>query len=235
MESVAERIAFVRSRIAAAAARVGRDPASVRLIAVGKGHPASLLAEAAAAGCIDLGENYVQEMLAKMEALGPSPLRWHMIGPLQRNKVRQVVGRIALLHTLDGPELASELERRGAAQGVVTEVLCQVDIAGETQKSGVAPENLGPLLEAAAGCAHLKIRGLMTLPPFADDPEETRPHFRSLRKLRDEMADRFPALDLSDLSMGMSGDFEVAVEEGATWVRIGTTIFGERPLKETKP
>ena len=232
MGSVAERITTVRARIAAAAKRVGRDPASVHLVAVGKGHPPHLLAEATAAGCIDLGENYVQEMLAKMESLGPSPIRWHLIGPLQRNKVRQVVGRIALVHTLDSPELAAEIERRGAARGVVTEVLCQVNIAGETQKNGIAPEDLGRLLEAVA--VLLRVRGLMTLPPWEDDPEKVRPHFRALRRLRDEMASRFPSLDLRDLSMGMSADFEVAIEEGATWVRVGTTIFGERPPKETR-
>lgn len=230
--SIAERLAAVRGRIVSAARRAGRDPATVRLVAVSKGHPPDRIADAAAAGCVDIGENYVQELLRKAEALADLPLRWHLIGPLQRNKARHVVGRISLLHTLDSPELAAELEKRAAARSVTLDVLCQVNVAGEAQKSGVAPAGLLSLLDALRETPHLSVRGLTTIPPLADDPEASRPHFRTLRELRDDMARRDSALELPELSMGMSADLEVAIEEGATLVRVGTAIFGERAPKE---
>jgi pyridoxal phosphate enzyme (YggS family) len=231
MAGVAESLAAVRSRIAQAARRIGREPGEVRLVAVSKGQPAELIAEAVAAGCEDLGENYVQELVAKQEAV-PAPVRWHFIGPLQRNKARQVVGRIALLHSLDSADLAVELEKRAAARGALLEVLCQVNVAKEPQKHGVLPEAVEDLLEVAQRQPHLVVRGLMTIPPAAPEAEASRMHFRALRFLRDVLRARYPALDLLELSMGMTGDFEVAVEEGATLVRIGTAIFGERPKRE---
>ena len=229
MSAVAGNLAAVKERIGAAARRVGRDPADVHLLAVSKGHLASRLREAVAAGQSDLGENYVQELAGKIDALDGENVRWHMIGPLQRNKVRHVAGRIAMLHTLDSPELARELQKRLLAAGATLDVLCQVDVGKEPQKHGTTPEALPSLIGESPSWPRLRVRGLMTMAPFFDEPERARPFFVALRTLRDEMTTRFPSLPLRDLSMGMSGDYEVAIEEGATMVRVGTAIFGERP------
>lgn len=228
MRDVAAELHAVRERIARATQRAGRPAESVRLIAVSKGHSAEHLRRGIEAGCADLGENYVQELVGKLDALADAPVRWHLIGPLQRNKVRHVAARIAMLHTLDSAPLAQELEKRCAAANVTLDVLCQVNVGEEPQKHGVRAEELPALLRAATACPHLRVRGLMTIPPFFDEPERARPLFRALRVLRDEACRAEPALCLDELSMGMSGDFEVAIEEGATLVRIGTAIFGER-------
>jgi hypothetical protein len=232
---VGPKLSAVRERIASAARRSGRAPTDVQLVAVTKGHDAGAILAAISAGCSDVGENYVQEMLAKMEAVAKEPgaaaLRWHLIGPLQRNKARHVVGRAALVHTLDSEALALEIDRRAAAAGVVQDVLIQVNVGGEAQKSGVEPALLEPLLGSVSRFERVRVRGLMTIPPLADEPDATRPHFRALAELRVAMQRRFVALELTELSMGMSSDFEAAIEEGATIVRVGSAIFGERPRR----
>jgi PLP dependent protein len=217
---IAERLAAVRDRVAAAAARAGR-PGTVTLVAVSKLHPAAAVRAAFAAGAVDLGENYVQELTAKRAELADLPLRWHFIGRLQRNKVRDVAGKVALIHGVDSLLLLQEIGKRAAAAGVVQDLLIQVNVAGEEQKGGVAPDELPALTAACAALPALRLRGLMTMPPLVDDPERNRPHFRALAALARAHA-------LAELSMGMSDDLEVAIEEGATLVRVGTAIFGAR-------
>ena len=220
--SVAERLEAVGERIATACARAGRDPASVTLVAVGKHHPAERIREAWEAGQRAFGENYVQELADKAAALADlDDVRWHFIGHLQRNKAKIIVAVGAVVETVDGVKLAEELDRRGAALGRVVPVLVQVNVGGEAQKSGCAPSELPALVERVRACAQLDLRGLMTVPPFDLDPEATRPLFAELASLG-------AAHRLKELSMGMSGDLEVAIEEGATIVRVGTAIFGPR-------
>jgi pyridoxal phosphate enzyme (YggS family) len=220
------QLAAVRARIAAAAARSGRPADAVRIVGVTKGHPLERVREAAAAGLLDLGENRVQEALAKQAAWPEAPVRWHLIGHLQRNKVRLVVGRFALIHSLDSVRLADALEAGGAAAAVVQPVLVEVNVAREPQKTGAAPEEAPALVAHAAGLPHLEVRGLMTIAPYDATDEEQHRVFGDLRALRDSLATS--AVGLADLSMGMSGDFEAAVQEGATMVRLGTILFGER-------
>jgi pyridoxal phosphate enzyme (YggS family) len=219
-------IAPVRARIAAAAARAGRSPDVVRIVAVTKGHPLERAREAAAAGLQDLGENRVQEALSKQAAWPDAAVRWHLIGHLQRNKTKLVVGRFVLVHSLDSRRLADALDAAAAAAGVVQDVLLEVNVGREPQKAGVLPEEAPALLGHATGLRHLAVRGLMTVAPFTDDVAVQRRTFRELRLLRDALATS--TLDLAVLSMGMSSDFEIAVEEGATMVRLGTVLFGER-------
>jgi PLP dependent protein len=221
---IAERWRAVRARVDAACARAGRDPSSVTVVAVAKRHPPEAIAAAAAAGAADIGENYAQELVAKQAAV-TAPVRWHYIGRLQRNKARMVAGQVALIHAVDSAELAVEIDRRAAA---VQPVLIAINVAGEDTKGGVAPDQAPALLAAMAGLARVRCDGLMTMPPPVDDPEQARPHFAALRALRDRLATAERPLPL--LSMGMSDDFEVAIAEGATHVRIGTAIFGERPV-----
>jgi hypothetical protein len=216
----------VRSRIAAAAARVGRSADAVRIVAVTKGQSLERAREAAAAGLADLGENRVQEALGKQAAWPDAPVRWHLIGHLQRNKVKLVVGRFVLIHSLDSARLADALDAAAAAAGVVQDVLIEVNVGREPQKTGVPPEEAPGLLAHAAALRHLAVRGLMTIAPYTDVAEVQRRVFRELRQLRDSLAT--VSMDLAVLSMGMSSDFEVAVEEGATMVRLGTVLFGER-------
>ncbi|MCC6995736.1 MAG: YggS family pyridoxal phosphate-dependent enzyme [Deltaproteobacteria bacterium] len=229
-EHVARGLDAVRERIARAARAAGRAPDAVRLIAVSKTMPGAAIRAAHAAGQRDFGENYAQELAGKLTELGDLPdLAWHFIGNLQRNKAKLVVGR-ACIHTLDGTALADELERRAAAAGIArVDTLIEVNVGGEAQKSGVAPADLPTLLDALAGRPHLRVGGLMCIPPAATDPEASRPHFRALARLRDELS-RTPraGIDLGHLSMGMSVDLEAAIAEGATLVRVGTAIFGER-------
>jgi pyridoxal phosphate enzyme (YggS family) len=219
-------VAAVRARIAAAAARARRRPDEVTIVAVTKGHPLERAREAAAAGLLDLGENRVQEALAKRDAWPGAPVRWHLIGHLQRNKAKLAAGRFALIHSLDSVRLADALEAAAAAAGIVQEVLVEVNVAREPQKSGAAPEDAPELVRHAAALGHLRLRGLMAMAPYTADAGVQRRVFRRLRELRDRLAT--PELDLGVLSMGMSGDFEIAVEEGATMVRLGTILFGER-------
>ena len=226
------RAAEVSARIERAARRAGRDPSEVRLVAVSKTHPAALVREAASAtGLRDFGENRVQEAEAKIGELQEVPdLRWHLIGHLQPNKARRAVRLFDLIHTVDGAALAERLERICAEEGRARlEVLAQVDLAGESSKSGATVEELPSLFEVFGRSSHVQCRGLMILPPFFEEVERVRPFFRRLRELRDEWGARgaFGAAP-GELSMGMSHDYEAAIEEGATLVRVGTALFGER-------
>jgi len=226
--SIAANLQQINERIAAACARAGRDPKSVRLVAVSKTKPAAAIEAAAAAGQTLFGESYVQEFAAKLEEVR-SPVEWHFIGALQSNKVKYLRGRVALIHSVDRFSLAREIDRQWARLDRHADILLQVNLGGEESKSGTAESRLPELARRVAELPHLRVRGLMTLPPWAEDPEEVRPHFRRLAELARRLEDLdLPNLEMAELSMGMSHDFEVAVEEGATLVRVGTAIFGER-------
>ena len=229
--AIAEKLAVIHGSIAAAARRAGRDPAAVRLVAVSKTHPAAAVEEAARAGQRLFGENYVQEFAAKVREVR-EPVEWHFIGHLQSNKVRQIAGLVTLIHSVDRLSLAEEIDRQWARLGTAGEVLIQVNIAGEATKSGTSAEALLDLVRAVAALPHVRVRGLMTMPPFFDDPEAARPYFRELKRLADRIdAAAIPGVTMAELSMGMSGDYEAAVEEGATLVRIGTAVFGAREYR----
>jgi PLP dependent protein len=231
--TVASRLTDVRRRIAAAAASAGRDPSSVQLIAVSKTFPIDAIREAYAAGQRDFGENKVQEGLQKSATSADLPIRWHLLGHLQTNKARKAVSAFAVIQSVDGVELLQKLDRAAGESGRAPELLIQVDLAGEATKFGVPPGEVPRLLEAAAACRAARVVGLMTLPPIPDTPDDARPWFRRLRDLRDEwLAAGVPAPMLRELSMGMSGDFEVAIQEGATMVRVGTAIFGSRHVEQ---
>ncbi|MDX2094047.1 MAG: YggS family pyridoxal phosphate-dependent enzyme [Kofleriaceae bacterium] len=221
--SIATRWAEIRSRVDAACARAGRASSDVTIIAVSKTHPVGAVREALAAGATDFGENYAQELVDKRREL--SDVRWHFIGRLQRNKAKLVAGQVALVHAVDSVELAQELAKR--ANGVLQPVLLSVNLGGEETKGGVTAAQAEALARAVARVPGVRLDGLMTMPPPSDDPEASRPVFTQLRVLRDQLADALGA-PLPVLSMGMSGDFEVAIACGATHVRIGTAIFGER-------
>lgn len=231
-EVLRERWESVCVRLRDAVRVAGREPDDVTLVAVSKLHPASDIVAVAAAGQVDFGENYVQEALGKQQELAANPacaaIRWHCIGHVQSRKAKDVAGRFALIHTVDSLKLAQGLERHMADMGADQPVLIQVNVGEEAQKSGVAVADLPALAEGVAACPHLKLRGLMCLPPVFDAGMAARPHFALLRTLRDGLQQRL-GLALPELSMGMSGDFEAAVLEGATLVRIGTDIFGSRP------
>jgi PLP dependent protein len=222
------RLQAVRDRIAAAARQAGRSPVDVGLIGVTKTHPPEVAATAVAAGLVDLGENRVQELLAKQPHV--TGARWHLIGPLQRNKVRHVVGRSILLHTLDRPALAEALSRRAAALGVVQRVLVQVNVGEDPAKAGCDLSEAAALVAYARDLPNLAVEGLMTMPPMppegVDYNTAARPLFRALREERDRLRARFP--EVVHLSMGMSADLDAAVAEGATMVRVGTALFGPR-------
>jgi pyridoxal phosphate enzyme (YggS family) len=233
--SISDRLAGIRGRIASAARSAGRDPSSVRLIAVSKTFPIDAVREAFAAGQRDFGENRVQEALQKMAALQENSvstdllIRWHLLGHLQTNKARKAAPAFAVIQSVDSVELLEKLDRAAGESGHSPELLIQVDLAGEATKFGAPPAEVPRLLDAAAACRAARIAGLMTLPPVSETPEGARPYFRRLRELRDEwLASGVPAPMLHELSMGMSGDFEVAIQEGATMVRVGTAIFGSR-------
>ncbi len=224
-----DRLAAIRARIASATSRSGRPPEAVRLVAVSKTFDADAVREAHAAGQLDFGENRVQEALAKRAALADLPLRWHLIGHLQTNKASKVPGAFACVHSVDGEDVLLRLSRAADAGGHVLPILVQVDLASEATKSGAPESSLRTLLARAGELPGLQVEGLMLLPPFAEDPEDVRPWFRRLRALRDTLvAEGVPAAHLRELSMGMSHDFEVAIEEGATIVRVGSAIFGSR-------
>ena len=228
---IAERVSAVRERILRAAERAGRTPADITLVGISKTHSPDAVRAAFAAGLRDLGENKVQEAAPKIEALAglrPEGLRWHLVGHLQSNKARRAVDLFARIHSVDSAALAARIDRAAAEAGRPVSILVQVELAGEATKTGLSESALLPALEAMRGLAHVRVDGLMTLPPYADDPEEVRPLFRKLRALRDWAVER-GLLRGRELSMGMSHDFEVAIEEGATLVRVGTAIFGERP------
>jgi hypothetical protein len=227
VNSIAARLAAVRERIAAAAARAGRDPAEVKIVAASKTQPATAVAAAVAAGVDAVGENRVQEAVAKRPLVGEA-IPWHLIGPLQRNKARHALDVFDVIETVDRLELADRLEALLAGTPRVVPVFLEVNLGGEAQKSGIAPDAAPALADhLLARCPHLRLAGLMTVPPWHPDPERSRPHFAALRGLADRLAHRH-ALPSLELSMGMSEDFEVAVEEGATLVRLGRGLFGER-------
>jgi PLP dependent protein len=229
-DAIAARLAQVRAQIARAAERCGREPSSVRLVAVSKRKPAGAVAAALAAGQARFGENYAQELQEKYDSFaaagGPQP-EWHFIGALQGNKAKVVVGRAALVHTCDRLSLAKELSKQAQKRGggFVQPVLLEVNLASEPQKGGCPPSEVAGLLRALGALAGLRCDGLMCIPPAEGDP---RPHFQALRRLRDEALQAGAASALPELSMGMSADFEAAIEEGATLVRVGTAIFGAR-------
>jgi pyridoxal phosphate enzyme (YggS family) len=251
--SVASNLGAVRERIAAAARRAGRDPASITLVAVTKTHPPELVAEVIAAGATDLGENRVQEAATKIAALAPyrAAVRWHLIGHLQRNKAKLAAASEAdaqrllfdLVHSVDSLRLAEALARQ-LPPGRALPILLQVNVSGEASKEGFdlagGLENrqglaaLLPDIERIVALPGLAVRGLMTIAPIVDDPEQARPVFRRLRELRDELSRRFPQASWHELSMGMTDDFEAAIAEGATIVRVGRAIFGERLDREIR-
>ncbi|GAB1410848.1 YggS family pyridoxal phosphate-dependent enzyme [Desulfovibrionales bacterium] len=212
--------------MAQAAQASGRSPQDVRLVAVSKFHSAAAIHALYTAGQCIFGESYAQEARVKMTEL-PADISWHFIGHVQRNKVRHIVGKFALVHSIDSLELAHIVHKRAMTQNTVQDVLVQVNLAQEPQKSGIAVAELGPLAEFLAGSAWIRWQGLMLMPPFFDDPEQSRPYFARLRVLRDRVERDF-GVALPELSMGMTGDFEAAIAEGATLVRIGTRIFGAR-------
>ena len=221
MPDIATNLERVRERLARAAQRAGRRPDDVLLIAVSKTVDVERIRAAVAAGVTALGENRVQEAKTKIAELG-RPAAWHLIGHLQTNKVKDALPLFDVIHSLDRLELAREIERRAAARGQVVDALLQVNVAAEASKGGVGADVVGETLDTIGKLAHVRVRGLMTIPPEVERAEDSRPWFRRLR----EMAERH---GLRELSMGMSGDFEVAVEEGATMVRVGTAVFGPRP------
>ncbi|OPZ64177.1 MAG: hypothetical protein BWY85_01295 [Firmicutes bacterium ADurb.Bin506] len=235
MSSLLDNLTEVRERISRAAGRSGRSERDVRLIAVTKTVGIDVITEAISAGLTEFGENRVQEALAKVPEL-PTNISWHLVGTLQRNKARHVVGVFSMVHSLDSVELARELDRRAAAIGVPIDALVQVNVAREPQKSGVAPEGAADLLRAVCGLENVRVRGLMIMAPYSADPEAARPWFRQGRQLLAQLARmNLPGVEMEQLSMGMSGDFEVAIEEGATMVRIGSALFGSRPAPAGRP
>ena len=228
--SITERYLDIKRRADEAAVRSGRTPADVKLIAVTKTHPASEINEAIDAGATDIGENRVQELLEKYEDV--KPVRWHLIGHLQTNKVKQVIGKVVMIHSVDSLKLAREIDKRSAAAGIVTDILIEINSAMEETKSGIAASDLKQLVtEITEECSNVRECGLMCIPPIAAEPEDSRPYFREAAELFKDMkswelpSERFAP---AELSMGMSGDFEVAIEEGATIVRVGSSIFGPR-------
>jgi pyridoxal phosphate enzyme (YggS family) len=226
--SIAENLNHVRDRIATAAKRAGRDPSLIKLVTVTKTIDPERIRDAVTVGAKILGENRVQEARDKIEQLG-SIASWHLIGHLQTNKAKYAVKLFDLIHSVDTIELAREIDRQAAKIGKVQNVLIEVSIAGEEAKAGVTIGGMTALIREAATLKNISIRGLMTMPPFLDDPEAVRPYFRRLRELAATIAkENIPNVCMQELSMGMSGDFEVAIEEGATMVRVGTAIFGER-------
>jgi pyridoxal phosphate enzyme (YggS family) len=228
-QEIAQRLTLVRDRMARAAKRVGRDPDSVRLVAVSKTFGVEHVAAAAAAGQRDFGENRVQEALQKIAGSADKSIRWHLIGHLQSNKVRKAVGPFACIHSVDRLELLDRIETVAGESGRTVKVLVQVDLAGEATKHGAMPDAIRTIFARAVRCQSARVEGLMLLPPFLGDPEAVRPWFVRLRRLRDDLAaSGIPEAMLGELSMGMSHDFEVAIEEGATIVRIGTAVFGSR-------
>jgi pyridoxal phosphate enzyme (YggS family) len=232
--SIAENIARVRERIDAAARRAGRDPQSIALMAVSKTHPADVIREAYTAGQRLFGENRVQEFAEKHAAIADlGDADFHLIGHLQSNKSNKTAELFHAVDSVDSLRLAERLNSAAAASGKTLRILIEINVGGEEAKSGLAPESpeIGQILAAAPRLANLEIHGVMTVPPYTEDPEGARPYFRRLRELRDDLAGRYPQVNLAELSMGMSHDFEVAIAEGSTCVRVGTAIFGARPRK----
>ena len=226
--SIASNLQDIQGRIRSAALAAGREPNSVRLVAVSKTRPAGDVREACRAGQSVFGENYVQELVAKAAEV-PEAVEWHFIGHLQSNKVKQLAGLVAMIHSVDRFSLAEEVSRQWGRLGRCCDILVQVNLSGEASKSGTTEAESLQLVRAIATLDHVRIRGLMTMPPFFDDPEAARPFFAELLRLSQRIeAEGIPGVEMRELSMGMSGDFEAAIREGATLVRVGTSIFGAR-------
>ena len=227
--AVRARLADVREHIARAADRVGRDPSHIRLIAVSKTFGADAVRAAAQDGQVDFGENKLQEAQQKRQDLTDLPLKWHLIGHLQSNKAKKAAAEFDVIHSIDSASLLQRVDQAAAAVHRRVELLVQVDLAGEATKHGARENELGSIIDAARNASAVSLIGLMLLPPAVDDPEVARGWFRKLRELRDTLkAQGVPAGMLKELSMGMSHDYEIAIEEGATFVRVGTAIFGRR-------
>lgn len=226
--SISSNLEKIRSQIETAAVSAGRDPSAIRLVAVSKTKPAAMVDEAAQAGQSVFGENYVQEFVAKAAEV-TSDVEWHFIGHLQSNKVKYIAGIVSMIHSVDRFSLAQEIDRQWGRLGLVCNILIQVNVSGEATKSGTTSEEARTLVSQVALLQNVRICGLMTMPPFFDDPDAARPYFRELRTVAREieLLD-IPNVSMKELSMGMSGDFEAAVEEGATLVRVGSAIFGSR-------
>jgi pyridoxal phosphate enzyme (YggS family) len=232
MNTIAANIAQIRQRVEAACRRSDRDPNGVRLIAVSKVKPASAVDQAYRAGQQLFGESYVQEFRDKAAAV-TEPVTWHFVGGLQSNKIKYLRGQVAMIHSVDRFSLAKEIDRQWQKIEQSADILIQVNVGEESSKSGCSAADLAPLVRRIATLEQVKIRGLMCLPPLFEDPEQVRPYFRKLYDLsRRIAAEQIPGVEMRELSMGMSGDFEAAIEEGATLVRIGTAIFGARPRKD---
>ena len=229
-KDIAERYKEIRQRKDAAAVRCGRNPEDITVMAVTKTHTADEINQVIEAGATDIGENRVQELLEKYESV--KPVRWHLIGHLQTNKVKNIIDKVVMIHSVDSMRLAREIDKRSAAAGITMDVLIEINSAMEDTKSGIAAEDLRELVtEIAAECNNIRVRGIMCIPPMAAEPEDARPYFREAAKLFEEMKEwQLPQERFcpDTLSMGMSGDFEVAVEEGSTIVRVGSSIFGPR-------
>lgn len=228
MNEIGSNILMIKDRMAQAAARAGRDPQEILLLAVTKLHEASEINMAIEAGITDIGENKVQELTSKYEQVAPG-VNWHLIGNLQTNKVKYIADKVCMIHSVDSAKLANEIEKRCAALGRTMDVLLEINCAGEESKGGVAFEEVQPLAEEIlASCPHLVMKGLMTVAPAADDPETVRPCFRRMKECYDRLKALPCGAEFAYLSMGMSHDFEIAIEEGANIVRVGTAIFGKR-------
>lgn len=228
MKELSEKLLSVRERIAAACARSGRDPSEVEIIAVTKTHGAETVEEAWREGLSIVGENKVQEAEWKKAASASGP-SWHLIGHLQSNKVRRALEIFDFIHSVDSVRLADKIQLVSEDIGALPHILLEVNVSGESSKSGMSPENAKAAMEhIARECPRITVEGFMTMAPFSEDPEDSRVHFRRLKELRDSL-ERELDVSLPRLSMGMSGDYEVAVEEGATWIRLGTVLFGDRP------
>ena len=225
MTTIADRLTAVHERIRAACERSGRDPVAVTLVAVAKTFPADAVVAALDAGATDIGENRAQELKEKAAVIGRA-VRWHFVGHLQSNKVRQVVGVASLIHSVDRYGVGEAIARRASSLDITQDVLIEVNLAGEASKTGVEPARAGALAEEVAALEGVRVRGVMALPPLTDDPEAARPHLRALAELGGEIAARVEGA--TEVSMGMTRDLEVAVEEGATLVRVGEAIFGPR-------
>ncbi len=242
MSTITENYKEVRERIDEACRKVGRKPEEVTLIAVSKTHPAEYVEELLPLGVVDFGENKAQELCAKQDEVqewcagqdeaqqaAQKPLRWHLIGHLQRNKVKQVVGRAYMIHSVDSLRLAQEIEKEAGKAGITAQILVEINIGAEESKSGTTPEEAPELIRAISQMEHVHVNGLMCIAPIVEKPEDARPYFARMRALREEIAAMdLPNVEMRELSMGMTGDFEAAVAEGATFVRVGTAIFGHR-------
>ncbi len=228
MSHIAENIKVLEAKVAAAAERSGRKREDILLLAVTKTQPVEEIRQAVACGLSSLGENKVQEIMDKYEPMGEG-VQWHLIGHLQSNKVKYIIDKVDMIHSVESLKLAEEIEKRGAAKDIVMDILVEVNIADEESKDGITPQNAEAFIRELAKMAHLRVRGLMTVAPFVENSEDNREYFRQMKQLQvDINAKKIDNVVMDVLSMGMTGDYEVAIEEGATIVRVGTGIFGER-------